>query len=182
MMRTTKIANAGTITLRTDKLDAIQRQLAKQIILQIGVLGSATERPEQKPGESHDAYAVRAKNIKKAIAESGTAYMNNATIGLIHEKGSKSRNIARRSFLEMPLMTRFAPWVRKEAKKLEEGLTEDNVILTIKKFGVKAVGFVQEAFHTKGFNTWYQNPKTGRGSLVDTAQLRKSISFRVITK
>ena len=111
---------------------------------------------------------------------------SNADIGLIHEFGTSLTPA--RSFLRMPLTTKLQ-------KKLEDsGAFEKEALKNIideksfENFMIKAgkVGevIVRDAFSTGGFGKWKQSNmkyKKNRQTLVETQQLRDSISSEVIS-
>lgn len=144
------------------------------------------------------------KAARKATGDEEGQPLNNAEIGLIHEKGSLSRNIPARSFLMMPLGLRFRHRMDKTgADQWLESLVEAGPTQTAALIGVEAENTVQQAFETGGWGAWPRwsmnytrrrelknRFKTGRmnfvgpvnpGSLlIDSAQLRRSVSSRVV--
>jgi phage gpG-like protein len=106
----------------------------------------------------------------------------NAELAMVHEFGSKTRNIPMRSFLRMP--------VHQKSKEIYDVAIKGAIDLFIKgesakilnRIGSKAVAVVMQAFATSGFGQW-ASPKRRSGSpLVDTGQLRRSILFKVVEK
>ena len=168
----------------------IERQLGKQFLAQIGVLGvKATGRMDIKK----EAVGRKSGNRKVTVVQ-GESSMSNADIGLIHEKGWPPKNIPRRSFLEVPLTLKMPKLMERIGKAMLKGITEDNVEFAYKELARYGEGIVLQAFPTSGFGTW---PALKRGSteiggygrqggkpshLIDTAQLRNSISSRVVTR
>jgi len=123
--------------------------------------------------------------------------MSNADIGLVHEKGSYSQKIPRRSFLEMPLTLKHKEIFLKKKQfyseviqKILKGESPETAWKqAYTKLGIAGEAVVQDAFETRGFGNWKENrPKTilrkkGKDSpLIDTAQLRKSITSKVDKK
>lgn len=113
--------------------------------------------------------------------------MGNAEIGVIQEFGSLTNNIPPRSFLRMPL--------QKKKQQLEDALAgmqkeivNGEVEKILAKLGLVAENIIGDAFKTKGFGQWAPNkPSTidRKGSsapLIDTGQLRRSITSKVIVK
>lgn len=153
----------GKVKLNTKILEKLQAELdnGKGSRVKVGVLASRAERPDNTE-------------------------LNNADIGAVHELGSQEGNIPRRSFLEMPITTKF-PANLKTVKKaklikliIEKGLGEG-----LKVLGVLGEQVVDDAFATRGFGTWAPNSeatKERKGSdspLIDKAFLRKSITSKV---
>lgn len=157
--------NRIMVRLDTDKLESIEKELGKQFRAQVGVLGVKSGRTSDK-GESSE--------------------MSNADIGLIHEKGSPARNIARRSFLAMPLTTKMPGVIGKVGALLLKGIKTSNIENAYKQLGIIAVGIVQKAFPTSGYGTWEPSRDKSRKDktirLIKTKQLRDSISSRVVSK
>ena len=156
MKQIRSIGRSVKITFDIEKLLEIRVELKKRYVARVGVLGQKTGRDS---GEK-----------------------TNADIGLVHEFGSISKNIRRRSFLEMPLTLKMPEYAATFGAALMKAIDEGNLKPAFVKLGIKGEQVVQLAFASKGFGTWYQNPKTGRGSLIDTAQLRRSITSDVVTK
>lgn len=132
--------------------------------------------------------------------------LTNAEIGLIHEMGSTSRNIPRRSFL-WDTFTNHGKDLEPVLKKdVEELLKKGKVEAYLKRAGIAATNLVVEAFQTSGWGSWAQNApatiwrKLGRVKnfakrrqmmaevlyegathtkpLIQTGQLWQAISFR----
>jgi phage gpG-like protein len=115
--------------------------------------------------------------------------INNAELGLIHEFGSRKRNIPARSFLRFPIEFKAKELTKFIANKedIEKIIVKQGLKQVYKLLGVKGEAIIQEAFETKGFGTWLDNsPETikQKGSdkpLIDTSQLRRSITSKVVT-
>lgn len=172
--------NRILIRMNTDVLDRVEKELGKKFVAQIGVLGEKAEG-RLKLGK------VKVGKKSKTVTE-GDSTLTNADIGLIHEKGSKSAGIPRRSFLEVPLTTKMPTLMQKVGAALLEGVNKTNILEAYGKLGAIAEGVVLMAFNTSGFGTWPANkPSTiaRKGSsrpLIDSAQLRQSIAHRVVSK
>ena len=180
-MRVHKVGNNAnnpiTVSLNLSKLESIQRQLGRRIVAEVGIMGDKNARQETTTNK-------KGKHVTGKLPSSKT----NAEIGLVHEKGSFSSNIPRRSFLEMPLKQKLPQVMRTVGNKLLEGISATNILVAYQKLGIIAEGIVLGAFNSSGYGQWEPNrPSTiaRKGSsrpLIDTAQLRKSISSRVATK
>lgn len=182
MIKTRSIGRNIRVTFDISKLLEVRAELAKRYKARVGVLGQKTNRVPMEAGETHEQYALRVKKLKKDGSSPENDGRTNADIGLVHEVGSVSRNIRRRSFLEMPLTLKMPEYAAKFGQELMKGIDEGNLKPAFTRLGVKGEQVVQLAFASKGFGTWWQNPKTGRGSLIDTAQLRRSITSDVVAK
>lgn len=130
--------------------------------------------------------------------------LDNVALGLVHEKGSVSRNIPARSFLLMPLSLFFPRKLQQMGSgQFAEMLIDEGAETVAQVIGAEAEATVQEAFETGGFGFWKQwsrryaranELKTRRrtkrmkfigplkpGSLlIQTAQLRRSVEARVV--
>jgi phage gpG-like protein len=143
------------IRLNLKGLEKIQKEIKDKSSVKVGVLGS--------------------KNSRNDI-------VTNASIGLVHEFGSASKNIPERSFLRVPLTEKMPKEVNKLEKDMIAGLTVSNIRAFLAKLGVKAEAVVQEAFDTGGFGKWQGlSAKTIQKKgfdkvLIETTQLRKSIT------
>lgn len=116
----------------------------------------------------------------------------NAEIGFANEFGKMTGypKIPSRSFIRMPLNLVFHQKLKEKksltGKELEKALTEGKEVEFAQKVGLVAEETIQEAFETHGFGNWAPNaPRTvaEKGSdspLIDTGQLRRSITSKVI--
>lgn len=154
------------VDLNLDGLDKILGEIGgKGYVARVGIL-------ESKGSESHAG-----------------GDLSNAEIGLVHEFGSETNNVPPRSFLrsvikikEKDLLQVFkTSTMRSAVEKMDF-----NMVFSI--LGIKAEGIVKQGFSSSGFGTWPQlKPATvaAKGSsrpLIDTGQLRRSISSDVIRK
>lgn len=112
----------------------------------------------------------------------------NSDIGFKHEFGVKSEKIPKRSFLREPIQEKFEEAAIKSKASLKKTFEKLHIKEVFLKLGIIAEGIVQEAFATRGFGKWEPNSEmtiAQKGSdspLIDTAQLRKSISSDVRAK
>lgn len=166
------------VRMNTDPIESLEQELGKQFLAQVGVLGvKAGGRLDIKS----EKVGGKSGNRKVPVVQ-GEAGMSNADIGLIHEKGSTLRNIPRRSFLEVPLTTKMPGIMERVGASLLKGINAGNIILAYQKLADYAEGIVYQAFPTSGYGTWPGLKNGGPSHLIDTAQLRQSISSRVVTK
>lgn len=118
--------------------------------------------------------------------------LNNAEIGFVNEFGKMTGypKIPARSFIRMPLNTRFREKLRTKKSltgdELEKAIVEGKTEEFARKVGLVAEEVIQEAFSTNGFGQWKPNAeltvqlKGSSSPLIDTGQLRRSISSKVI--
>lgn len=152
---------SGSVSLNTLGLQAFKRQLkkAESARVEVGIFSDHADRQGDGP--------------------------NNVEIGAKHEFGSVSEGIPQRSFLDMPLRTELPDVVRAEHTQLEKSFVEDGPKAMLEQVGFMGEAVVQDAFDTGGFGTWPANSpmtvflKGSNQPLIDTTQLRKSVSSRV---
>lgn len=177
MAKTVRLNGGGSLRINLDKLKTIEAELQKRYVTRVGILGDKAHNRKQ---------TVETKTGKRRPGKEPAA-VTNAEIGLVHEKGSISRGIPRRSFLLMPLEQKFDKYIGAISASIMQGITTENVKMVYLKMGVFAESLIQRAFATRGFGKWAPNkPATiaRKGSdspLIDTAQLRKSITSTVVT-
>jgi hypothetical protein len=152
------------LRLNLDGLEAFKKGFGASYRTRVGVLGE-----------------------KAARTQGG---ISNAELGVIQMFGSYTKGIPPRDFLLMPLERN-----RKEIIKQMNGSSEVRVAVDKKNYrrvfqllGLKAEQYINAAFTTGGFGQWPPNaPATvaAKGSsspLIDTGELRRSISSDVIKK
>lgn len=153
------------VILNTKKLDAMIKALKQKLpTIQIGVLGGKVTRK-------------------------GFDHSNNASIGAIHEFGDPQHNIPVRSFLRMPIADNLEKDMESSdmfgVEEMNKVFKESSIDPWLKRIAVLAEGIVAKAFATGGFGKWpaWKNPNYKNGDmrlLVDTGQLRDSISTRIV--
>lgn len=152
-------------------------------------------------------YRVRVGILgSKATEVHSESDKTNVFIGMIHEFGSIDGRIPERSFLRMPVQKKLKD-IKEELKKNKDKIIElvkNQEFETIfSNIGIIIERIIQEAFESSGFGEWKENAyitihggwmrsKTGKpihikgkGSdkpLIDTGQLRRSITSKVIKK
>lgn len=143
----------------------------------------------------------QAKQLNRYVAKVGIlgdknfrsdSKQSNAEIGATHEFGSFSKNIPRRSFLRDPFFLFKREFGEKIRAIILKNSGKNGEIPNAKKIfdliGAHGVALVQKSFATGGFGKWKplkQSTIDQKGSsaiLIDTAQLRKSITFKTDTK
>ncbi len=188
MKQTRSIGRHVKVTFDIGKLLEIRAEMKKRYVARVGVLGQKNNRFAQQKNESAEAYRLRAKKLVKIASALNNDQKTNADIGLVHEMGSLSRHIPRRSFLEMPLTLKMPEYAKRFGADLMKVIDEGNLRPAFTRLGIKGEQVVQLAFASRGFGVWPANaPSTvaRKGSsqpLIDTAQLRRSITSDVVTK
>lgn len=149
------------VTMNVKGLDQILKALKGRLpVARVGILGSQ--------------------------ARSGSKGITNATVGAAHEFGTSK--MPQRSFLRVPIAEHLDKKLESsgalDKDVLNEVVKSGNVLPWVTKVAALAEGIVLEAFDTGGFGKWpkwkgdYSN-NTGN-ILVDTQQLRNSISYDVV--
>lgn len=155
-----------------------------------------------------DNYKTRV-GILGSDAQKAQGDMTMADIGAVHEFGSHSRNIPKRSFLRMPLEEKIWEWVKKNSSYYYEMMKENSLKKWYKSLGLAAEDVINQAFNTQGFGKWealsqkviagkekkiidnYKSKKvqlkrltemrkSNHSPLIDTGALMRSISSKVI--
>jgi hypothetical protein len=171
MRKFVKAGKNAFVKFDTDKLEAVERELGRKLAARIGIMGDHASRTYTGNFEAQ-----------------GGNYQTNADIGLIHEKGSYSRKIPRRSFLEEPLRDKLPDQARKFGEYFNKDLDAGRLAGAYEKLGILCENIVQMAFRTRGFGKWAPNSartvarKGSDSPLIDTAQLRKSITSAVVAR
>jgi phage gpG-like protein len=103
----------------------------------------------------------------------------NADIGVIHEFGQGK--IPKRSFLRYPMFHESEAILREvQAKGALKNIQHGNFLQFLVDIGTACEAAVLRGFDTSGFGSW-RNKKDGSPSyLIDTGDLRRSISSAVI--
>lgn len=184
--RVTKVGDSAKnrilVRIDTTKLDALEKQLKIRYAAQVGVLGGVGQTRLKVVHKK----VKRGKNAGKIIAQKvkgSESPMTNAEIGLVHEKGSKSKNIPRRSFLLVPLSSKLPERLREVSRGILSAVVNKvSLQVAYEKLARLAEGIVLESFRTSGFGTWPALKRRKGTPLIDSGQLRRSISSRVVTK
>jgi hypothetical protein len=157
-------------TGNTAGMKALRKDLnaAKRMRVHVGVLGN-----------KHDRFDAQWNKEK----------MSNTRIGAVQEFGSIKHNIPARSWLKMPVLTRLPAEAQRIGKRFFDTIaTRKGMAVALKLLGAAAERVIQQGFDTGGFGHWAKlKPRTiqRKGSsaiLIDTAQLRKAVSSRVVDK
>jgi hypothetical protein len=173
-LKVTKIGKSS-VTLNVDNLSWLQKKLLMKHVAQVGIFGNKSGR---------GTVVVNKKGNRVRSPE--PAYLTNPELGLIHEKGSLSLSIPRRSFLEETFRHQAIEWKAIKKQLWESFIKKEiNIKRAYQLLAVEGYKLVDKAFQTGGFGKWrVLKPKTikRKGSsaiLIDSAQLRKSVYWRV---
>ncbi len=114
--------------------------------------------------------------------------VSNAEIGLVHEKGSKAKNLPRRSWLEVPLQDHLNEVFKNMGAEVLMDMLVNQPKKAFQNLGFACEQIILKGFETGGFGKWKAlkaSTITRKGSdriLVDTAQLKKSVTSEVVMK
>jgi hypothetical protein len=174
----------SVVHLDIDKLESIQHALKAKFVTEVGILGS-------KSGTRKNITTTKA-GVRKA-GKNYTA-QTNAEIGLLHEKGSLTQHLPRRSFLLFPLQYK-AEGLLAIKNKLWGVFTNPNAEQTMprlkkayKDLGMLAERIISASFKSGGFGKWKdisdatKKRKKSSAILIDSHQLERSISSRVVNQ
>lgn len=159
---------AGYIQVDDELLQKIKADFAKnrRARVRVGVLGGFDCRQSTAAG----------------------ATIGNASLGAVHEFGVISKNIPARSFLRMPVITQLPAALLATDKQLWHKIIIKNGIQgALALLGAYALDAIHLAFDTGGFGLWQKlsrytiRRKKSSAILIDTAQLRQSITAEVTT-
>lgn len=157
------------------KLVAFGDALKTRPVIQVGIFS----------GKSNRNGAGKKRKTGGHSKGSSESDETNAEIGASHELGVRSHNLPSRSWLKMPLMLKSKQIMAEGSTGSEELILAGKMMMVWKRIGIAAENMVQKAFDTGGFGTWAMlkaGTVAAKGSssiLIDTAQLRRSISSRV---
>ena len=188
----------ASVNLSDGPLKELSRQLdeAKGSYVKVGVLGAGARRERGQTGlrrwkgtyKRWSKEAGRFLETKPTWSPSAGKFLTNAEVGVIHEFGAPNAKIPERSFLRMPILSRLDDEIRTvPAGDWKDLLVSSGLPGVLRAIGQSAVNVIQMAFHTGGFGRWAKlKPATMRrkGSsdiLVDSTQLRRSITFAVVS-
>ena len=163
MLKETKIGKYASVKIDMTGLKNLLKGIEEKRIVRVGVLGNKTARSDKSSGPS------------------------NADIGLAHEKGVKAKNLPRRSWLQNPLEDHLPEYFKKLGTKTLALILVQQGITAYQELGLICEQIILKGFETGGYGKWKPlKPATiaRKGSntiLVDTAQLKKSITSAVVT-
>lgn len=167
----------GEIVINNDILEGLKRGLGKAFETHVGILGNKTNR--------------------SAVGKEKNAELTNAELGAIHEFGVRNEKtrMPQRSFLAMPLR-RNAKELFEKRQKLQQYLNkaiengtppEEAWRKAHEELGIVGEQIVQGAFEQSGPGWAKLKPATiarkkSDKILIDSAQLRRSVTSRVVMK
>jgi len=160
MITKTFAKGLGKVKIDLDKIKAISGMIDKKYSARVGILGDKNARKEEG--------------------------MTNAEIGVIHEFGSYSQNIPERSFLRYPLKMNMPKKSGVLGRAYMEAIEKHDIKHAYEVLGNVGRGVVLGGFRNNGYGRWRElapstiAKKGGKTTpLIDTAQLRKSVSYDV---
>ena len=153
-----------SIKVNLDGLRDLKKQLNTNYYVKVGILADG------KAAESHGE-------------------IDNATLGVVHELGSIKRRIRARSWLRMPLESRKGELIKfLRSDRVKALIGEGKIKEVFKLLGLKAEAIIDSAFRSGGFGQWADlkestiKEKGSAAILIDTSQLRRSVTSEVVKK
>lgn len=163
------------------KLNKFVNGFGEKRVVKIGVFG-ATSRENERKGQGKLFSANDGGGHSKGTS---AASLTNADVGAIHELGSFTKGIPARSWLRMPLHQQTTRILKDARRGAAELLARGEVVKVLARLGEACDAAIQRAFNTGGFGLWKElkaatiRRKHSTSQLIDTAQLRKSITYKV---
>lgn len=114
--------------------------------------------------------------------------LTNADLGAIHEFGAPSKNIPPRSWLRLPLLTKWKYIIKVASTEMESLLANGDMIGVLKDLGFACEQAIDWCFFSSGFGTWAKNTaavimrKKSSRPLIDKGHFRGSVMSKVTTK
>lgn len=184
MQKTITLGKVGTIKYDIQGLERLNAALKQSWVTRVGILGSSEHARKQ---EKERKVSVTTKAGKHKAGQEASP-LTNATIGALHEYGSLSRNIPRRSWLSDPIDEKLSEnkvYLEKAylaCLKQVIGGSISGMDVFFKKLGITAEKIIQEAFDTRGFGRWAPLKWRKGSPLIDTGQLRKAVTSGAFKK
>lgn len=180
--KVTKVGNQGSVKIDMTGLNLLLAAVQEKYAVRVGILGSKATQTHQRKlagglakGGGHTVSKIKSPKT-------------NAEIGLDHEKGVKSRNLPRRSWLEIPLLNNLPIYFQKLGSIAIRDILINQKQQSYNNLGAICVQIITKGFESDGYGKWAPlkaETIANKGSdrvLVDTAQLENSIDFEVINK
>lgn len=175
-------------TMGLDKLMKILKNSNAKV--RVGILGQSATRSI----DSSIPDGVSAKGqpepdfdlpVSKQLGGADKQALNNAEIGAFHEFGTDKLPV--RSFLRFPITAYMGKYLNKskafDMAAFKKVLAEGSMVTWLKKVGLVAEVVVSDAFDSGGFGQWRPSnmgPKKNKQTLIETQQLRNSITSEVV--
>ena len=181
MIKTTKIGQSSSVSMDLTGLNNLLAGIDEKLLVKVGILGN----------KAHAKHRQDAGELKKSGGHKvGTqaSELTNADIGLRHEKGVKAERLPRRSWLVEPLQDHLPDYFKKLGEKAIEQIVKTRAVQAYKELGIICEQIIQKGFETGGYGKWQGLSRMTialKGSsqiLVDTGQLRKSVTSEVVSK
>ena len=147
-------------------------------------------------------YSVRVGIFGDRSARKNDNVVDNAYVGMVHELGSFSRGIPIRSWLVMPIRVSQNEILKEAGTGIKDLLAAGKMDRVLQELGFACEDAIYAAFESGGFGTWAplkvrtvkhklrrflkQQPwekaseHTKEGILIDSTQLRKSVTSQVV--
>lgn len=169
-------------------LEALIKALRGPPTARVGILAGTKSRGQAvSEALQRNAGKTEVARIRKQMGSNGLP--TNAEIGAAHEYGSMKRKLKMRSWLRMPLSTHLREKIESNPKLMKatfaQAARDGTLFQLLKLVGTLGEATCKEAFTNDGWGTWpkldphYAASKTVKNILVETTQLRESITSKV---
>ncbi len=176
-----KIGKSGSVRMDMTGLKSLLANVQDRYVVRVGILGSKATEDHKRKETGELAKGGGHKTGKE------TSPITNAEIGLRHEKGVKSDNLPRRSWLEEPLRDNLGDYFKQIGSEAITYMLLEQPKRAYQELGIVCEQIVLKGFETDGYGKWkplsqftIANKNSSR-VLVDTAQLKKSVTSQVVT-
>lgn len=181
MIKTISIGKNASVKSDLTGLNNLLASIDEHFVVRVGILGN-------KAHAKHRLETGELKNQGGHKAGKEYSELTNAEIGLRHEKGVKSERLPRRSWLVEPLEDHLPEYFKKLGNEVIFRMVRTQSLQAYQDLGVICEQIIQKGFQNGGYGKWKSLSRMtieGKGSsqiLVDTGQLRKSVTSTVVTK
>lgn len=181
MIKTVKVGPNASVTSDMTGLNNLLAGIDEHFIVRVGILGNkANSKHRHETGELK-------KSGGHKIGEKESEETN-ADIGLKMEKGSKAERIPARSWLKTPLEDHLPEFFTKLGNEVIYRMVRTQSLKAYQDLGVICEQIIQKGFKSGGYGKWKAlSRKTVelKGSsqiLIDTGQLRKSVTSQIVSR
>lgn len=196
-MKRSKQTSAGVVRVDDEIWEKIKTDLKRnaRARVHVGVLGAYAGRSDDKEEATNAEIG--------AVHEFGMVggYMGTKQAQKARKLGGpnarlENRNLPARSWLRMPVLAVLPQYLsRAKPGEWQRVLVAKGILGTLELLGAKALDVIHQAFETGGFGSWAPlkaatiRRKRAKGSaagptaiLIDTAQLRQSVTAEVVNR
>lgn len=181
MIQTTPIGKNAFVKTNMTPLNNLLAGIDEKYVVRVGILGN----------KAHAKNRLDTGELKKRgghkVGDTASE-LTNADIGLRHEKGVKSEHLPRRSWLQNPLEDNLMEYFTKIGSETIKLMVLKQSLSAYQDLGIICEQIIQKGFETGGYGKWKSlsaftiAQKKSSQILIDTGQLRKSVTSQVVKK